>query len=262
MWDIIIDWVFRILSKDVVEDTTKDIVKKEFEDIVETTITRRDLIRNKVKSLFSLQRYKHLSFRTWIRQTPKEIVKEKILNVLKKVLRNNGVSERMIAKTLDIWRSENGVKKSLIADNKFPYKYYYLTDTFHSDTAIYRIRALYYSTNDNVVNIGITFKQGETEYRYYRVPLLIFYTMLIIPLTYLTKNGYLAGAYNYFWYTWWYKNPANTLMQNKDLKLYAKKFRFLNKSKKIVNTIKEDRMKNLKLLKGKKTRWIMVKDKH
>lgn len=251
MWDIIIDFIFRIFSKEVAEDATEDMVKDELKDITYKKLNKREWLKQKSHSLFSLSRYKKLDFRKWIRETDSTEIKERLLNIVKKMLRQNGVSERMIAKTSDIWEDETGVKKSLVTDRQFPYKYHYLTATLHSDKTIWRIRGIYYSANNQYVNIGITFMHNSTEYVYYRVPILIFYTMLIIPLTYVTKNKYLAGAYNYFWYSWWYKQPENTIMMKhkNNLTAYSKQFRFLNKSKKIKDKIKENRMKELKQIK-------------
>lgn len=256
MWEIIIDWVVRILTKDTVETVTDDIVKDEFEDITTQTLQKREMLKSKSHSLFSIFKHKKIDFRKWLRETPAEVVKEKILPIIRKVLKLDDVSDRMIQKTQAVWSDENGVKTALHTDRQFPYEYHYLSATRHSDFAIWRTRALYYSSNEKSVNIGITFDIGGIEYRYYHVPLFVYYTMLIIPLTYVTKNRFIAGAYNYFWYSWWYKQPENTLMANKDLRTYAKKFRFLNKGAKLRQEIKDKRMKKLK-----GTKWVKTKGK-
>lgn len=115
-------------------------------------------------------------------------------------------------------------------------KWYYLTNTHHSDFAIYKMRVVggYYKDSDlGLTNMQIQFmKHGSGHikdfripwkitnriihrpngkhivnrahtkiYEYEKVPVVICCIMINAPLTYLTKNGYLAGAWNFFWYS-------------------------------------------------------------
>ena len=58
-------------------------------------------------------------------------------------------------------------------------------------------------------------------YEYKKIPNPIIIVMSIIPLTYLTKNNYFAGAWNFFWYAWWFKNqPPGTFMRKLLIKGY------------------------------------------
>lgn len=80
--------------------------------------------------------------------------------------------------------------------------WYYLTNTHHSDNTIYRIRRRNISCDKLRCEMELRFMSGpQHSYNYYKVPMFVFGIMTMIPLTYLTKNGYLAGAWNFFWYS-------------------------------------------------------------
>ena len=60
---------------------------------------------------------------------------------------------------------------------------------------IYRIRRRSISVDKLRCEMELRFMSGpEHSYNYYAVPMFVFAIMTMIPLTYLTKNGYLAGA--------------------------------------------------------------------
>ena len=81
-------------------------------------------------------------------------------------------------------------------------QWYYLTNTHHSDNTIYRIRRRNISADRLSCQMELRFMSGpQHSYNYYHVPLFVFAVMTFIPLSYLTKNGYLAGAWNFFWYS-------------------------------------------------------------
>ncbi len=134
----------------------------------------------------------------------------------------------------------DGVSKSLVQrhqQNQEYYKsqtnygYHYLSDEYHSDETIRRIRIRNKWENKAkktmLVTMELKFIKGPNKtYTYHRVPLSVFMAMCTIRLTYMTKNLYQAGAWNFFWYAWWYKQTDNKLMAGRDLKSYAKIFRF------------------------------------
>ena len=81
-------------------------------------------------------------------------------------------------------------------------KWYYLTNERHSDYCIYRIRRRNISVDKLRTQMELRFIKGpDHSYMYYNTPMFIFAQMTLINLTYLTKNKYLAGAWNYFWYS-------------------------------------------------------------
>ena len=84
--------------------------------------------------------------------------------------------------------------------DRAPNKIYYLTNTHHSDDAIYYIQKIdcFFGLT---CNMNLHFMSSSKVYTYYNVPVLVFAIMTMIPLTYYTKNGYLAGAWNFFWYS-------------------------------------------------------------
>ena len=125
-----------------------------------------------------------------------------------------------------------------------PYSWRYLIDEKHSDRCIYRMRVRW-KNNDGTSNIDICFlhhvrkreviawpskpqkiKKGmlpgtplpSEPYLFHEVPNAIVCVMSLIPLTYLTKNNYFAGAYNFFWYSWLMKDAPRS---------YLKGFRFM-----------------------------------
>ena len=80
--------------------------------------------------------------------------------------------------------------------------WYYLYHGKHSDDCIYAIRIRNVSRDKLRVEMALKFMTGPVKtYNYFQVPLPIFVVMTMIPLTYLTKNGFLAGAWNFFWYS-------------------------------------------------------------
>ena len=80
--------------------------------------------------------------------------------------------------------------------------WYYLVNNHHSDMCIYRIRRRSISCDKLRCEMELRFMSGpQHSYNYYAVPMFVFALMTMMPLTYLTKNGYLAGAWNFFWYS-------------------------------------------------------------
>lgn len=151
-------------------------------------------------------------------------------NLIQKSLKNNGVSRFMRKKV-------SNVKINTRTPNK--YQWHYLVDEKHSDRAIYRARIRSYyeskSKKDIYIALDIQFSSSGIIYTYFKVPLSIALVMFYIDLTYLTKNNFWAGAWNWFWYSWWYKQADNNLMRGVNREEYAKKFRFSPKWKEIKN---------------------------
>ena len=132
--------------------------------------------------------------------------------------------------------------------SKHKYAWRYLIDEKHSDRCIYRMRNKYIGKTHSTIQIQ--FEQGwdisnmdintnlkkqlrqlpnrneistvlSPFYTYNKIPNPIVVVMCIIPLSYLTKNNYFAGAWNFFWYAWWFKNqPPGTFMRKLLIKGY------------------------------------------
>ena len=106
-----------------------------------------------------------------------------------------------------------------------PYAWRYLISEKHSDRCIYRMRR-HWKNKDKTSNIDIQFNGPKSKvYLYHKIPNVIILVMCLIPLTYLTKNNYFAGAWNFFWYAWQGERD-----EHRKIDLYG--FRFMNSKRK------------------------------
>ena len=135
--------------------------------------------------------------------------------------------------------------------SKHKYAWRYLIDEKHSDRCIYKMRNKYigktfstiqvqFERHASVLDMDIpeylkkqlwvlpNYDEIATElskvYDYKKVPNAIIVVMTIIPLTYLTKNNYFAGAWNFFWYSWLYSHlPPGDPIRNALIRNYSLK---------------------------------------
>lgn len=193
-------------DEDAVVEETAEITSDKYSKIAKRVLRKKSGVFRKITK--KITKGKHSD-----NKSPNQLLQD--------ALKNDDVSDRM----------RNKVKKIKL-DTKTPTKYdwKYLSIQGHSDYAIERARINKYYPNKSkktiLVQLDIQFCDNKKIYSYYKVPLSIVLIMFAIPLTYLTKNEYFAGAWNWFWYSWWYKQGSNRLMKGKDLKKYAKEFRF------------------------------------
>lgn len=163
-------------------------------------------------------------------------------------LKEQGISPGMIKRAKDqlsINPKSLWYKKEI---TKHPYAWRYLTMEKHSDNAIYRMRNKYIGKQQSTMQMQFYHKKDiSIIYTYKRVPNALICVMCLIPLSYITKNNYFAGAYNFFWYAWWYKQDANTTILK-----YLRKFSDRPKEMVLKEYSKEFRFKRLKQHKGMK----------
>lgn len=140
----------------------------------------------------------------WLETAPTSEVKRFAMNVVQKYL---GKRYHMSGTILD--RNYSAMLYAPISQNRILHskemnsqKWYYLTNDRHSDMCIYRIRRRNISADKLRCQMELKFIKGpDHSYMYYNTPMFVFATMTLINLTYLTKNGYLAGAWSFFWYS-------------------------------------------------------------
>ena len=175
-------------------------------------------------------------------------------------LKDQGISPGMIKRAKDqlsINPKSLWYKKEI---TKHPYAWRYLSLERHSDDVIYRMRNKYIGKQTSTMQLQFFHyrKVLSPVYTYKKVPNALICVMCLIPLSYITKNNYFAGAYNFFWYAWWYKQDGNNLMlrylvSEDKLKEYTKEFRFKRlKQHKGMKPIKDIWEKKINIWKDKK----------
>ena len=148
------------------------------------------------------------TFQAWLKTASVGDVKEFCGQVLKKFLNDYyHMSDTIIDRAIQTWKNSpltlNKIRQHKVLNRS--QKWIYLTNTKHSDHAIYKIRRRNISANKLACQMDLVFMSGSVKevgkiYSWHMVPVVVFMTMTMIPLTYLTKHGYLAGAWNFFWY--------------------------------------------------------------
>ena len=250
MWEELLELFDSIVGKDIksyLKDKISQKVSKVFFEKDSNFV--KDWFRRRMKrpTSFSFSNRSNIAtwWSKWLKTTSKNEIQQTILDTMSDYMRDElKMNNHMIKVSLDNLESkvlkEQDIKDSRKKGGKHkPYKWYYLTNTHNSDNAIYRMRRKHISTNLEYVELQIQFIKGNgTIYSYKHIPYIISVVMTIIGLRYVTKNAYLAGAYNYFWYAWWNKQPANTIGKSSG-------FAFLNKSPKLVEKIRQERLTKL-----------------
>lgn len=185
-------------------------------------------------------------FEYWLETAPTNQVKDFAMNVVHKYL-----TQRYKMSGSVIARGNEVLLQAPLSQNQITYhheknqsqKWYYLTNERHSDNCIYRIRRRNISADKLRTQMELKFIKGpDHSYMYYNVPMFIFSQMTLINLTYLTKNDYLAGAYNYFWYSCLNRK----VVSNNQHRTIHPSFAFFNKkgfSKKAKEQRRKDRFK-------------------
>lgn len=208
MWEEIIEVFARVLLSTREDFETVSLKEKFFHyagDIVKPNLVneiRRRKMLNSNSSFFNKN-----WFKDWIKQNNTFYIKQ----VLKRAIRDFLIQNTKMSSSL-IKASEEAIENSDISANQLKkqahsQKWYYLTNTHNSDYAIYRMRRRNISSNNLYTQLQIQFIKGDgTIYNYYQVPFFITFVMTIIEYRHITKNKYLAGAYNYFWYAFWKKS--------------------------------------------------------
>lgn len=154
-------------------------------------------------------------FYVWLQTGNPRDIRDFMAQTVKQYLhkRYPKMSETIIDRTTNAIRFSNISKNQIKHASAFRnnQRWYYLTNTHHSDNTIYRIRRKYISADKLSCEMELRFMSGpQHSYVYNGVPLFVFAVMIIIPVTYLTKNGYLAGAWNFFWYSCLTSKIVNT----------------------------------------------------
>ena len=180
------------------------------------------------------------SFKAGIEKDYSIIFTKSILDGLK----DQGISPGMVKRAKDqlsINPKSLWYKKQI---TKHPYAWRYLSLERHSDDVIYRMRNKYIGKQTSTMQLQFFHNRKvlSAVYTYKKVPNALICVMCLIPLSYITKNNYFAGAYNFFWYAWWYKQDGNNLMGN-----------YLQSEERMKEYLKEFRFKRLKQHKGMKT---------
>ena len=144
-------------------------------------------------------------FEYWLNTAPIPQIKRFAMNVVHKYLQKRyHFAGTWLTRSHDILLFAPLSQNKIIHHKLFntSQRWYYLINTLHSDRCIWRIRRRNISADKLRCQMELRFLKGPSHsYMYYSVPMFVFAEMTLINLTYLTKNGYLAGAYNYFYYS-------------------------------------------------------------
>lgn len=212
------------ISDDLGDDEISQMAEAAGERTARETILEHWLRQNGIASFFD----KHEFIKKWVYKAHIGEVRELSMRAIDAQLKKFGVSpgERKKAR-FNLQATQNNVwwrKRNTTS----PYAWRYLIDEKHSDRCIYRMR-IHWKNKDHTSNIDIVFlhkvrmkekpfntskpqkikagmKPGDPipspAYLYHQIPNAIIAVMSLMPLTYLTKNNYFAGAWNFFWYAW------------------------------------------------------------
>lgn len=250
MWEELFELLDSLIGKEIKSYLKDKIVQKVSKKFFEKDAEYlKEWYRRKMKrptsSSFSTRNNIETWWNRWLKTSDREEISSTIIDTMNDYMRDElKMNNHMIKVSLDTLKEKVLTKSDIQKSRKKeghsqPYKWYYLTNTHHSDSAIYRMRRKHISNNLEYVELQIQFIKGNgTIYSYKHIPYIISVVMTLIGLRYVTKNNYLAGAYNYFWYAWWNRQPENTTGRSHG-------FAFLNKSKNIVEKIRQERLSKL-----------------
>lgn len=223
-WEEIIEAICDFVSDSAADDSSVEIVSEG-----ESIASKLKKLAKGVKILTPGQiKEKVIDF---LRFHERNEVSDLVKKVLDKDLKKSGISPGMRKTAREIIDNVYNKEWKFKNEERHPYSWRYLMATLNSDRAIWRTRIR--QKWGFKCNIQIQFRSPLKPklYTYHCVPKAVFTIMCISPLRYLTKNNYFAGAYNFFWYSWWYKQPENSTIGSLDLAKYITGFRFWNKKK-------------------------------
>ena len=224
MWDIILDLLNECASEGVFDDATGQLLKdttkaltgdkKVIADILEKVLTKdHPEIYEKMQKLLRrrMNRTRNSNGNpNKVKSAWKIFLEEGKISDIRKVCSSvlrRYMTTHMHCSASIVDRACEALEKTKLFKttanrhkDKAPNKIYYLTNTHHSDDAIYYIQKIdcFFGLT---CDMNLHFMSSSKVYTYHNVPVLIFAIMTMIPLTYYTKNGYLAGAWNFFWYS-------------------------------------------------------------
>lgn len=159
-------------------------------------------------------------------------------------LKDAGIRPGMINKAREALESNPKSSWYKREITKHPYAWRHLSAEHHSDDVIEKMRTSYIGKTRSTLQLQFIHEQKLWEaaspvtivdgkayaerwtvwdtryvlsniYTYRKVPNAVICVMNLIPLSYITKNNFFAGAYNFFWYAWWCLQVENELMYNK-----------------------------------------------
>lgn len=256
--------MFPELLADLIADMWDTLGDDEINQMVEAMgrKTAKDIVLESFKTQKGISFFDKRPFVSkWIEKAHTDEIRKLSMRAVDEQLKKFGVRPGMRKRAQFDLKAQSNVEWWRKQETTHPYAWRYLMDRKHSDRCIYRMRVVYRSTKKGTSNIQMVFaherwsdyeavydtwldKAGNERirkmyvpseiaepiikhskpYNYNQIPNAIITVMCMIPLTYLTKNNYFAGAWNFFWYAWLMKDASST---------YLKKFRFMaNKVKK------------------------------
>lgn len=256
--------MFPELLTDLISDMWDKLGDDEISQMLEAVgrKTAKDIVLERFKTQKGISFFDKRPFVSkWIKKAHTDEIRKLSMRAVDEQLKKFGVRPGMRKRAQFDLKAQSNVEWWKKQETTHPYAWRYLMDRKHSDRCIYRMRVVYRSTKQGTSNIQIVFaherydsydveyrsaidKQGneviETmwcpsidankiikyskPYNYYHIPNAIITVMCMIPLTYLTKNNYFAGAWNFFWYSWLMKNaPTSYLKQMRFMATKAKK---------------------------------------
>ena len=138
-------------------------------------------------------------------------------------LKDAGIRPGMINKAREALESNPKSSWYKREITKHPYAWRHLSAEHHSDDVIEKMRTSYIGKTRSTLQLQFIHEQKlqytcfvlSNIYTYRKVPNPVICVMNLIPLSYITKNNFFAGAYNFFWYAWWCLQVENELMYNK-----------------------------------------------
>ena len=143
-------------------------------------------------------------FDEWFTSASPNEVKKYVADTVRKYLAYHlHLSNTIVDRAMNAINNYPLSKGKRVNYHKKPFMgWYYLYHEKHSDDCIYAIRLRKVTRDKMRTEMALRFMTGPMKvYNYFQVPMPVFMVMTMIPLTYLTKNGYLAGAWNFFWYS-------------------------------------------------------------